>query len=67
MPQMHTTFPSSQALVSATYDPDTTRLDILFSSGRTYTFENVPQRVFEELRDAPSPGQYYHGYIKGAY
>lgn len=57
----------SEALASATYDDETERLEITFTSGRDYTFEGVPSRVFEELRDAASPGRYFHQNIKGAY
>jgi lysyl-tRNA synthetase class 2 len=57
----------STALSGASYDPDTEQLEVTFASGGTYTFERVPQAVFEELRDSPSPGQFYHQQIKGQY
>lgn len=57
----------STSLRSATYDPDTQDLDITFKTGMTYTYEKVPQDVFEGLRDAPSAGQYFHANIKGVY
>lgn len=47
-------------------DPDGT-LDITFASGRTFTYENVPVSVWEGLRDAQSPGSYFHANIKDAY
>lgn len=56
----------SAALRSASYDPDGGTLDITFTSGRTFTYEGVPAEVFYALRDAPSPGQYYHQEIKNA-
>lgn len=58
---------ASTALVSARYDTDTEELEIEFVSGGSYTFNNVPQKVFEDLRDSGSPGQYYHRNIKGRY
>ena len=46
---------------------DTGSLDITFASGRSFTYENVPMSVWEGLRDAPSPGSYFHANIKDAY
>jgi hypothetical protein len=71
MPRLTCDFEST-ALLRAAFTPggdddSTGTLDITFTSGKTFTFENVPQKVFEELRDAPSPGSYYHSSIKGAY
>ena len=70
MPRLTATFDST-ALRSAAFTPspdgDTGTLDITFTSGRTFSYENVPQRVFEALRAAPSPGSYFHQNIKGAY
>jgi hypothetical protein len=57
----------SSALQGADYDPDTSQLTISFRSGKSYTFENVPERVFTELQDAASPGAYFHQYIKDQY
>ncbi|MDE2471891.1 MAG: KTSC domain-containing protein [Bradyrhizobium sp.] len=42
-------------------------LTITFASGSSYTYENVPLKVFEELQAASSPGKYYHQNIKDAY
>lgn len=58
---------TSTALSSARYDTDTEEMEIVFTSGSSYTFNNVPQKVFEDLRDSGSPGQYYHRNIKGRY
>lgn len=57
----------STALSSASYDPDGGTLDITFTSGRTFTYEGVPADVFYALRDAPSPGSYFHAQIKNNY
>lgn len=61
----------STALARASYqlddEADVGTLDVTFTSGRTYTHENVPQKVFEGLRDAQSPGSYYNNEIKGVY
>lgn len=73
MPKLTASFPGSLAIRSASFESDETSgddrgtLDIQFMSGRSYTYENVPQRVFEELRDAPSAGTYWHSSIKDRY
>lgn len=70
MPRLTCQFEST-ALRSAAFsygdDPEQGTLDITFTSGATFTYENVPQRLFEELRDAPSPGRFYHSNIKDRY
>ena len=70
MPRLTCDFQSA-ALSRAAWTPhgegDDGTLDITFTSGRTFTYEGVPQRVFEELRDAPSPGSFYHSNIKDRY
>lgn len=60
-------FPGSTSLASATYNEDDERLSITFRNGRAYTFHNVPQDVFDGLRDAGSPGSYFASAIKGQY
>jgi KTSC domain len=57
----------STAISSAGYDPDIKRLEITFINGRTYTHDNVPAEVFEELVGAGSPGRYYAQNVKGVY
>lgn len=66
MPTEHANLGSS-VLSRASYDSDTQTLTITFRKGGSYTYEGVPQDVFEGLRDADSPGQYYSTQIKGVY
>lgn len=66
MPRLTCDFQST-ALSRASYDPESQTLDITFTSGRSFTYESVPERVFEELRDAPSPGSFYHNNIRDRY
>lgn len=58
---------ASTALSGASYNYDTGILDVIFTAGGSYTFENVPPEVFEGLRDSDSPGRYYHQVLKGRY
>lgn len=66
MPRLTCDFQST-ALSRASYDPESQTLDITFTSGRSFTYEAVPERVFAELRDAPSPGSFYHNNIRDRY
>jgi hypothetical protein len=58
---------SSTAISSASYDDETKTLEVSFTSGQTYTFQNVPVEIFEGLISAPSAGKYYHSQIKGQF
>lgn len=58
---------SSTALSSAEYDDESGQLSITFTSGQTFTYDNVPMSVFEGLQSARSAGQFYHQRIKGVY
>ncbi len=57
----------SSALTGASYDDERQQLTISFVGGRTYVFEGVEQQIYDELRDDPSPGNYYNTQIKGKY
>lgn len=48
-------------------DNDLGTLTVTFKSGRSYTFDNVPEDVYQGLITAESPGSYYHENIKGQY
>lgn len=49
------------------YDEDSSTLQVEFKNGGTYQYFDVPERVFEELRDASSVGGYLASNIKGVY
>lgn len=42
-------------------------LTVRFTNGRTYTFDDVPEQTFNDLRDAPSVGTYFARNIRHAY
>jgi hypothetical protein len=76
VPRETADFPGSTAIARVAFTPQDDIegdedpagiLDITFTSGRTFSFENVPRKVFEGLRDADSPGSFFHANIKGAY
>lgn len=58
---------SSSAISAVGYDPSTMRMQIQFQQGRTYTFCDVPQHIFDGLLGAGSKGTYYDHYVRGRY
>jgi lysyl-tRNA synthetase, class II len=58
---------NSSALSSATYDDESRELELTFSSGRTYTYHDVPKDVYDGLVSSSSPGRYYNEAIKDIY
>jgi len=57
----------SENLSSLGYDAETQVLEIEFRNGRVYQYEGVPQRLVNELLQAPSKGQFFNSRIKGRY
>lgn len=49
------------------YDAGSETLQVEFKNGSTYQYFDVPERVFEELRDAGSLGAYLASNIKGVF
>ena len=58
---------SSSTVISIGYDVRTQTLEIEFGSGRVYQYYGVPDRVYDEIMQAPSKGQFFNTYIKNAY
>lgn len=46
---------------------DGTDLYLLFNSGITYRYENVPEHLYHSLVSAGSVGIFFHKYVKGQY
>ena len=40
------------------YDAKTKTLEVVFNSGRTYAYEDVPRKIYRELMAADSKGRY---------
>lgn len=38
-----------------------------FKSGKAYSYDGVPQKVFDGLLSAESAGKYHHAHLKGKY
>jgi hypothetical protein len=46
------------------YDEDEQRLDILFVSGKRYSYHDVPARVAKGMQEAFSKGSYFNRRIR---
>ena len=49
------------------YDPDTRKLEILFTTGRRYVYADVPQDAVTDFRTAFSKGAHFNRYIRDRY
>lgn len=46
------------------YDAPARRLDIQFVTGRRYSYHDVPERLVEDMRAAPSKGRFFNKRIR---
>ena len=58
---------SSSTVISIGYDERTQTLEIEFGSGRVYQYYGVPDRIHDEIMQAPSKGQFFNTYIRNAH
>jgi KTSC domain len=58
---------TSSNIAAIGYDEDSQTLQVEFNNGSNYQYFDVPERVFNELRDAGSVGAYLASNIKGVY
>ena len=58
---------NSSNLAEIGYDEPTHTLEVYFKSGRIYQYFDVPERIYNELKRANSPGGYLNREIKGQY
>lgn len=49
------------------YDDATRELDIIFTSGKVYTYFDVRRNVYDDFLDAVSKGQFFNAFIKDQY
>lgn len=59
--------PESSNIARFSYDSAIQVLKIEFKKGGTYSYFDVPDHVFESMRNAPSKGQYLAQQVKGRY
>ncbi len=58
---------NSSMLSAADYDPTTSVLEVTFSNGATYYYDEVPQAIYDALIGASSAGRYFLDNIKDQY
>lgn len=55
----------SSQISSVGYDRDTKTMYVEFSNGTVYTYDEVPQNVFENMKNSNSAGRFFMTSIKG--
>jgi len=58
---------SSTKMIKASYDKDKKELQVIFATGKIYTYYNVSEEVWIGFKNAPSKGFYFSKFIKGKY
>ncbi|WP_165357304.1 KTSC domain-containing protein [Sphingosinicella sp. CPCC 101087] len=61
---LSTAFPDSSAVDRATYHPGPRVLDIWYSGGDRYSYFDVPEETYRQLRSASSVGEFVNREVK---
>ena len=64
---MKLTTVESSMIHAVGYDSKTRTLEVVFNSGTTWCYEEVPPKIYKELLAADSKGRYMRSEIIGAY
>lgn len=64
---MEMTHVDSSNIEAVGYDEDSSTLQVEFKNGGIYQYFDVPENIYEGLRDADSVGKYLASIIKGSY
>ncbi len=59
--------PESSTMARFSYSAETQTLTVEFKHGSRYSYYDVPEPVFEQMKAAPSKGQFHAQQIKGIY
>lgn len=62
-----TTALNSTFLKEATYDNSSRTLTVVFNNGRTYSYQNVDQSVYDGLINARSSSRFFGSEIRGRF
>jgi hypothetical protein len=62
-----TTTLNSTFLKEATYDNSSRTLTVVFNNGRTYSYQNVDQSVYDGLINARSSSRFFGSEIRGRF
>lgn len=63
---IHKPVKSSQ-IKSVAYHPESKTMEVIFNTGGTYRYADVPAEVHAKMMAAPSQGKFLHAEIKGKY
>ncbi len=64
---MQLTTVESSMIHAIGYDKDKRVLEVVFNTGRTYQYADVPPEVYEGLLNAESKGRYFLANIRDVY
>ena len=64
---MTTTALNSTFLKEASYNASTRMLTVIFTDGRTYSYQNVDQTIFQGLISADSSSRFFGSNIRGKF
>ena len=64
---MKLTTVESSMIHAVGYEAKTKTLEVVFNSGRTYSYEDVPPKVYKELMAAESKGRFMRDEIIDTY
>ena len=64
---MTTTTLNSTFLKEATYNASTRMLTVIFNNGRTYSYKNVDQSIYQGLISADSSSRFFGSNIRGKF
>ena len=62
-----TTTLNSTFLKEATYNASTRMLTVIFNNGRTYSYKNVDQSIYQGLISADSSSRFFGSNIRGKF
>jgi KTSC domain len=57
----------STVIANFDYEPESEKLTVLFKSGRTYVYQQVPEDVFRAFASARSKGAFFNHRIRDNY
>jgi hypothetical protein len=57
----------SSTISQIQYNEETSEMIIQFKNGGSYSYEGVPQNLFESFHSAESVGSFFHKNIRGEY
>ncbi len=57
----------SRLISRIVYHDSKRTLRVVFRSGTTYVYHDVPLEAYEALKSAPSPGRHYNREVRGRY